>query len=254
MFPPTPADNDTHQEGDLNFRFNLARNTWLLVDQSGAGATDLTFANRTATTGTVTSSTGTDATIQSATATLAGLMSAADFNKLDGVEAGATADQVAADVPVTPSGNLTSTEVQAALTELQNDIDNLSASNAAENYFVTNASPLPGEGEDGDYHLNVTTGDVTGPKSGGAWPADGNAGNNFSQLALADAVLVDTVTGSGGSAATAARSDHAHGSSVGSALPVHGAGSPQIHFLRGDAVLPDGEYAQIDNGQWKQIG
>jgi hypothetical protein len=45
--------------------------------------------------------------------------------KVDGIEALATADQSAAEVVVTPAGNLASVEVQAALTELQGDIDAL---------------------------------------------------------------------------------------------------------------------------------
>lgn len=41
-----------------------------------------------------------------------------DGTKLDGIEAGATADQIASEVPVTPVGNIASTDVQAALAEL----------------------------------------------------------------------------------------------------------------------------------------
>jgi hypothetical protein len=44
--------------------------------------------------------------------------------KLSGIEANAKDDQVASEVPVTTSGNLTSTNVQLALQELQSDIDN----------------------------------------------------------------------------------------------------------------------------------
>jgi len=47
----------------------------------------------------------------------------ADETKLDNIETAATADQTAAEVVVTPAGNLASTDVQAALTELQDDID-----------------------------------------------------------------------------------------------------------------------------------
>lgn len=48
-----------------------------------------------------------------------------DGTKLDGIETGATADQLASEVPVTPSGNLSSTNTQAALEELQSDIDTI---------------------------------------------------------------------------------------------------------------------------------
>lgn len=44
------------------------------------------------------------------------------LDKLDGIEAGATADQVAADVPFTPNWLLTSTNVQAALNQAADDI------------------------------------------------------------------------------------------------------------------------------------
>ena len=45
----------------------------------------------------------------------------ADETKLDGIETGATADQVASEVPFTPAGNLASTDVQAALQELDTE-------------------------------------------------------------------------------------------------------------------------------------
>lgn len=48
----------------------------------------------------------------------AGFMTGADKTKLNGVEAGATADQTAAEVPVTPSALITSTNVAAALLEV----------------------------------------------------------------------------------------------------------------------------------------
>lgn len=61
--------------------------------------------------------------IDNATITVAGFMSASDKSKLDGIEPLAKDDQVASEVPVTPAGNLGSTDVQAALEELQGDID-----------------------------------------------------------------------------------------------------------------------------------
>ena len=48
-------------------------------------------------------------------------------SKLSGIETGATADQVASEVPVTPVGELTSTNVQAGLEELQGDVNGLDA-------------------------------------------------------------------------------------------------------------------------------
>lgn len=44
-----------------------------------------------------------------------------DGAKLDGIEAGATADQNASEVPVTPVGNISSTDVQSALAELDSE-------------------------------------------------------------------------------------------------------------------------------------
>ena len=59
-------------------------------DGTGTGGdTDLSIANRGASTLDVASSTGTDATLPAATTALTGLQSAADKTKLDGVAAGA---------------------------------------------------------------------------------------------------------------------------------------------------------------------
>lgn len=44
-----------------------------------------------------------------------------DGTKLDGIEAGATADQIASEVPVTPVGDISSTDVQSALAELDSE-------------------------------------------------------------------------------------------------------------------------------------
>lgn len=52
----------------------------------------------------------------------------AQETKLSGIETGATADQVASEVPVTATGNLASTNAQAALEELQGDIDTINSS------------------------------------------------------------------------------------------------------------------------------
>ncbi len=52
------------------------------------------------------------------TTSVAGFMSAADKTKLDGVEAGAAADQTAVEVPITAIAGLTGAEVQTALQSL----------------------------------------------------------------------------------------------------------------------------------------
>ncbi len=46
---------------------------------------------------------------------------AVDGAKLDGIEAGATADQIASEVPFTPSGDLVATDVQTAIEELDTE-------------------------------------------------------------------------------------------------------------------------------------
>lgn len=51
------------------------------------------------------------------------IITAAERSKLSAIEANAKDDQVASEVPVTPSGNLAATDTQAALVELQSDVD-----------------------------------------------------------------------------------------------------------------------------------
>ena len=74
-------------------------------DTSGAGGTNLSIANRTGTTLDVASSTGTDATIPAASGSEAGLMTDAQYTKLDGVETGATADQTASEIKTAYESN-----------------------------------------------------------------------------------------------------------------------------------------------------
>ena len=176
-FPGSPTDGQTHAEGGVNYIFRSAANAWEIVGSSGV--TNVGIGTVDATTVQVTSDTGTDATIPAATTTTAGVLSGADKTKLDSVEANAAADQNASEVPVTATGNLTSTDVQSALNELQGDIDTITTLNAADNFIATAAAPVAGDGVDGDFHLNTATGDITGPKAAGAWPATGNVGNAF---------------------------------------------------------------------------
>ena len=100
--------------------WNEDGNAW--IDLGSDGITNLTY-TAAVSQGTVVSDTGTDAVIPLADATNAGLMTAAEKTKIAGMEAGSTDDQVASEVPNTPSGNLEATDVQAALNELQGDID-----------------------------------------------------------------------------------------------------------------------------------
>ena len=115
----------------------------------------------------------------------------------------------ASSVTVTPSGNLTSTDVQAALQELQTDIDTQQVLQAAD-YIAGAGAPAAGDGLDGNYYLNVTSGDIFGPKAAGAWP--GVALGNAYQLGLASAIAIETDddTGAVGVGVLAARDDHKH--------------------------------------------
>lgn len=58
----------------------------------------------------------------------------ADGSKLDTVESNAKDDQNASEVPVTPTGNLASNNVQDSLEELQGDIDNIILNTFSENH------------------------------------------------------------------------------------------------------------------------
>ena len=94
------------------------------IDSLGAETNDLGITHN-ASDIDVTIENGSDITIEAATTTEAGAMTAADKTKLDGIEANAKDDQSASQVPSSASGNLTSTNVQSALEELQGDIDSL---------------------------------------------------------------------------------------------------------------------------------
>lgn len=122
-----------------------------------------------------------------------------------------TTSLAATAVSVAPSGNLSSTTVQAALLELQADINNLHALQAAD-FIACVGDPGGGPelGADGFYAIDVTTGDVYGPRTAGVWGS--SIGNAFSQLGLSSAIPIETDddTGAAGAATTAARADHKH--------------------------------------------
>ena len=176
---------------------------------SNASKSDLAYTAG-ATNGIVTNTGGANATLPVVNGTNAGLMLPGDKTKLDGIETGATADQIASQVPVSPTGNLGSTNVQAALSELQGDIDTLNAQ-AVDGYIAGAGAPSSVDGVNGNYYLNVTNGDVYGPKAGGAWPGS-PVDNVFSQLGLASSVSPAATNGTGavGAATVAAREDHRH--------------------------------------------
>ena len=68
------------------------------------------------------------------------VITAAERLKLANIQDNATVDQHASNVPVTPSGNLSSEDVQAALLELQNNIDTLQLGGIS---LSTTAPPAP---------------------------------------------------------------------------------------------------------------
>lgn len=94
---------------------------------SATGNTNLSI-TKSSTVNNILSDTGTDVTITLADGTNAGLFSPSEKTKLTGIETGATADQVASEVPLTASGNLVATNVQTALYELQGDVDTINSS------------------------------------------------------------------------------------------------------------------------------
>lgn len=64
---------------------------------------------------------GQEIQVNLATSTTDGAMSATDKDKLDNIEANATADQNASEVDFTPAGDISATDVQAAIEELDNE-------------------------------------------------------------------------------------------------------------------------------------
>jgi hypothetical protein len=137
--PGSPVEGQVYFNSTDDTFYGWDGSAWLDLGNQGTGGTDLST-SRTATTVDVISDTGADATLPAATGTLAGVMTAADKSKLDGIEAGATADQNASEVSVTPNGNLGSTDVQSALEELQTDVDNLSGGLVYKGGYNANAN------------------------------------------------------------------------------------------------------------------
>lgn len=124
--PTSPVEGQIYWDtvDDTLYVWNEDGSTW--IDLGSDGITNLSYTAGVSN-GVVTSDTGTDATIPLADGTNAGLFSAAEKSKLGGIEAGAKDDQIASEVTSTASGNLAATNVQAALEELQGDIDSLGA-------------------------------------------------------------------------------------------------------------------------------
>jgi hypothetical protein len=119
---PEPGQIYWNTADDTLYVWNQADQVWM--DLGSDGITNLGYTAGVSN-GVVTSDTGSNATIPLANGTNAGLMSAAEKSKLASIEDNAKNDQTASEVSSSSSGNLTSTNVQSALVELQGDIDGL---------------------------------------------------------------------------------------------------------------------------------
>ncbi len=101
--------------------------------------------------------------ISAATTIAAGSMSATDKSKLDGIETGATADQVASEVPFTPAGTIASSTTQAAVEEVATDAASALSTHAADTtaiHGITDTSVLEtttGSQAKVDTHVNDTS-------------------------------------------------------------------------------------------------
>lgn len=81
-----------------------------------------------------------------------------DGAKLDTIEVNAKDDQVASEVPVTPVGNISSTNVQTALEEIQTDLDTHKASTGAEHTYIDQDVTTIGTPRFNSVQLNGGTG------------------------------------------------------------------------------------------------
>jgi len=163
--PASPNDGQIYWDTTVHSLFVWSSNTSSWIDLGVDGVTNLSY-NAAVSNGVVTSDTGTDATIPLADATNAGLFSASEKTKLGDIEENAKDDQNASEVPSTPSGNLSATNVQDALNELQVDINELN--NATNDLSIThNASDVDIVIEDGaDIVLNAATTSLAGAMTG----------------------------------------------------------------------------------------
>lgn len=98
----TNRNTDNHTDGVVNGVYTLAERSKLGAIDQGLATTDDVVFN-----------------------TVGGRDVSVDGTKLDTIEVNAKDDQIASEVPVTPQGNLVSTDVQGALLELQGVLDNL---------------------------------------------------------------------------------------------------------------------------------
>lgn len=213
--PGSPADGQIYWDTaeDTMYVWSADGNVW--IDLGSSGITNLAY-TAAVSNGVVTSDTGTNATIPLADGTNAGLFSAAQKTKLDGIEAGAEGDQNASEVDSSASGNLTSTNVQSALEELQGDIDGLEG--ATNNLSKTQTSAVEVDitlendltGNASDITIDAATSSVAGVMTAAdktkldaiEAEADVNVDTNIAESTTTNTTVV--VTSSTGSNATLA--------------------------------------------------
>jgi hypothetical protein len=207
--PSSPVEGQIYWStaDDTLYVWNADGSTW--IDLGSSGITNLAYTAGVSS-GVVTSDTGTDATIPLADGTNAGLFSAAEKTKLGGIETGATADQNASEVTSTASGNLAATNVQAALEELQGDIDTL-GSETNDLGITHNVGDVDITIENGsDITLNAATQSLAGAMSGAdktkldgiAAGAEVNVDTNIAEGTASETTVV--ITSSTGTDATLA--------------------------------------------------
>jgi hypothetical protein len=105
---------------NVTLTYNDGLNTLTIDAAGGGGSTNLT-PSVTATTVTINSDTGTDATIPAATASDAGVLTASDKTKLDGIQAGATANS--SDATLLNRANHTGTQAASTISDFSEAVD-----------------------------------------------------------------------------------------------------------------------------------